>query len=81
LYKIFYSKSYDSCLYSYVIEDDYENRQCDIDGYVEGVGNMAHYDNFIIEDYLNNKFLLLKTKGCNDFSGTSFDDVVEKYKN
>ena len=75
LSKIFYSPSYNSCLYAYMIEDDPSTPQCKIEG------NVVHYDTFIIKDYLTSKNILHKTKGCENFWGDSFIQKIEKLEN
>ena len=70
--RIFYSPQYDSCLYAYIIEDDNSEKQCTLNA------QMIHYDMFVVKDYLNNKVILRKTKGCSNFYGNNFDDFIDK---
>ena len=67
LNKVFFSRERNSCLFAYVIEDGNLPGHCILNAQI------VHYDTFIIEDYLNSQQILVKTKGCENYWGDSFD--------
>ena len=70
LKKVFFSREKNSCLFAYVIEDGNLPGHCILNAQI------VHYDAFIIEDYLNSQQILVKTKGCENYWGDSFEKDI-----
>lgn len=70
LNKVFFSRERNSCLFAYVIEDGNSPGHCILNAQI------VHYDTFIIEDYLNSQQILVKTKGCDNYWGDSFEKDI-----